>query len=679
MANNLSKAAQARLDELLSLPLEKAALSCLIPEIIINLPANPSPKKILIELRNWLDMNSNTCHLFADPTSWHPFDDIHEKSSRQIQEGFTGIGEHRYTLAAPFDWNGPKGASRTHRYKINAWLMIGGLLMSHSTGGEEKTYNISKDIAMDWIDNHIFGQREDDFAWYDMGVGQRSCMLSYITYKSIMKFKPNIFSWFFGKASRKLEEIFKLIVVSEIHMIELMDEERLALHSNHGLFQMSGLLSLSETLPFMSSSKLCHSFSIKNIQKMLDSHFFKDGFHKEHSPMYHMFMTNYLAQLRLAGWVEGNTNLDKLARKAEETASWYILPDQTILPLGDSKPNYPLKSACLFKINTNEKKKISAPEGFFHHKEGGIAILSTYTNNSPTEHLTFSAQFHSRMHKHSDDLSIHYCVFGKQYLIDSGTYSYQYDAPERMYIESTRAHNSLSIDGLNYSRFRSDIYGSSLKLATQIGPYTLMEGFLHHRRLIPSSIPNNKVKSSDSVSVDVKHRRRIFNVPGKFLVVLDEINSEEAHEYTQWFHFNPNLSIESESENILRVLDGNKPHSSVHFIGEESCDLNVIILRGKKKPELQGWCSKDGTRLVENTAIGLQTTSKSSHLLTLFDLTNSARKPYLKIGTGGKYLRFTVEIEEKKYDIISREKFGTNRSILCKVDDEEFTLEIEGA
>ena len=82
---------------------------------------------------------------------------------------------------------------------------------------------------------------------------------------------------------------------------------------------------------------------------MLDSHFFKDGFHKEHSPMYHMFMTNYLAQLRLAGWVEGNTNLDKLARKAEETASWYILPDQTILPLGDSKPNYPLKSACLFR------------------------------------------------------------------------------------------------------------------------------------------------------------------------------------------------------------------------------------------------------------------------------------------------------------------------------------------
>ena len=84
-------------------------------------------------------------------------------------------------------------------------------------------------------------------------------------------------------------------------------------------------------------------------------------------------------------------------------------------------------------------------------------------------------------------------------------------------------------------------------------------------------------------------------------------------------------------------------------------------------------------RLVENTAIGLQTTSNSSHLLTLFDLTNSAKKPYLKIGTGGKYLRFTVEIEQRKYDIISREKFGTNRSILCKVDDEEFTLEIEEA
>tara|TARA_B100000029_G_scaffold169620_1_gene165867 strand:- start:331 stop:2370 length:2040 start_codon:yes stop_codon:yes gene_type:complete len=679
MTNKLSMGAQARLDELQSLPLKEAAVSCLLPEIILKLPANPSSKRIVTELRNWLAKNSNTCHLFADPTSWHPFDDIHEKSSREIREGFTGIGNHRYTLASPFDWNGPEGCSRTHRYKINAWLMIGGLLRSHSIGGEEKTYNISKDIAMDWINNHIFGEREDDFAWYDMGVGQRSCMLSYITYKSIMKYKPNIFSWFFGKTSRTLEDIFKLIVASEIHMIELMDEERLALHSNHGLFQMSGLLSLSETLPFMPSSKFCHSFSTNNIQKMLKSHFFQDGFHKEHSPMYHMFMTNYLTQLRLAGWLGDNAALHKLADKAEETASWYVLPDQTILPLGDSKPNYPLKSACLFNINTDEKGYISAPQGFFHHKKGGLAILSTYSDNRAIEHLTFSAQFHSRMHKHSDDLSIHYCVFGKQYLIDSGTYSYQYDAPERMYIESAKAHNTLTIDGLNYSRFRNDIYGSSLKLATQIGPYTLMEGFMHHRRLIPSTIPNNKVKTSDSTSVDIKHRRRLFTVPGKFLVVLDEINSESNHEYTQWFHFDPNLSIEGESESILQVKDGNKLHSSIHFIVEESCNFNVKMLRGNKKPELQGWCSKDGMRLVENTAIGLQTTSKSTHLLTLFDLTNSAKKPYLKIGTGGKYLRFTVEIEQRKYDIVSREKFGANRSILCKVDDEEFTLEIEEA
>ena len=36
-------------------------------------------------------------------------------------------------------------------------------------------------------------------------------------------------------------------------------------------------------------------------------------------------------------------------------------------------------------------------------------------------------------------------------------------------------------------------------------------------------------------------------------------------------------------------------------------------------------------------------------------------------------------LAEKKYDIISREKSGINRSILCKVDDEEFTLQIEEA
>ena len=679
MTNKLSTGAQERLDELQSLPLEEAAVSCLLPEIILKLPANPSSKRIVTELRNWLAKNSNTCHLFADPTALYPFEGVNERVKNQILAGYTGIGEHNYTLESPFDWDGPNGSSRSHRYKINAWLMLGELLRSHSIEGNEKAYDIAKAIAIDWIEHHIFGERNDDFAWYDMGVGQRSCMLSYIVHCSIMKFKSGIFSWIFGSTSRASNEILKLIVASEIHMIELMDEERLALHSNHGLFQMSGLLSLSETLPFMSASKRSHTFSIDNIEKMLQSHFFKDGFHKEHSPMYHMYMTNYIVQMRLAGWIDGNTDLHNLAKRAEETASWYILPDQTILPLGDSKSTYPFRSACLFNLNVDAVGKLSAPDGLYQHKEGGLAILSSHSKGSAREHLTFSAQFHSRMHKHSDDMSIHYCVFGRQYLVDSGTFTYQYDAPERMYIESTKAHNALTIDGLNYSRFRNDIYGSCLKLATQIGPYTLMEGFMHHRRLIPSAIPNNKVKTSDSTPVDIKHRRRLFTVPGKFLVVLDEINSESNHEYTQWFHLDPSLSIEDNSDNILRVKEGNKSHSSIHFIVEESCNFNVKMLRGNKNPELQGWCSKDGKRLVENTAIGLQTTSKSTHLLTLFDLTNSAKKPYLKIGTGGKYLRFTVEIEQRKYDIISREKFGANRSILCKVDDEEFTLEIEEA
>ena len=38
-------------------------------------------------------------------------------------------------------------------------------------------------------------------------------------------------------------------------------------------------------------------------------------------------------------------------------------------------------------------------------------------------------------------------------LTDPGTFTYHYDQDERMYVESTRSHNCLEIDGMNYSRY----------------------------------------------------------------------------------------------------------------------------------------------------------------------------------------------------------------------------------
>ena len=51
---------------------------------------------------------------------------------------------------------------------------------------------------------------------------------------------------------------------------------------------------------------------------------------------------------------------------------------------------------------------------------------------------------------------------GRNLLIDSGRYTYKYDHPYRQYVESTRAHNTVEIDGRDFSRRQADAFGSAI-------------------------------------------------------------------------------------------------------------------------------------------------------------------------------------------------------------------------
>ncbi len=58
------------------------------------------------------------------------------------------------------------------------------------------------------------------------------------------------------------ELIFRFIISPQkFHFSELMDIERIATHSNHGLFRIAGLLSLSKNLPWMLKSKGSYLYS----------------------------------------------------------------------------------------------------------------------------------------------------------------------------------------------------------------------------------------------------------------------------------------------------------------------------------------------------------------------------------------------------------------------------------
>ena len=184
--------------------------------------------------------------------------------------------------------------------------------------------NIATNYIIDWFDNFIIKKETDEFLWYDMAVGQRATKIAYLLHKAII-------------TKTKSSTIYKLIILADLHILELMNKNKISEHSNHGLFQMVGLLTLSKTLPFMRNANQATTFSQNQIKKMLNNHFTKNGLHKEHSPDYHIFMTKFVYLLQKSGLMEDD-DISDLVKQSIDAIDWMCLPDGKILPFGDTKP-----------------------------------------------------------------------------------------------------------------------------------------------------------------------------------------------------------------------------------------------------------------------------------------------------------------------------------------------------
>jgi len=653
------------LDELNSLSLEQAAISCLSKEIASRIESN-SAEEIIRICSNEIYSVPECIYVSDRKANFTPQHAI-STAENFINNGFI-LNGYNYSLSGPFDWDGPETVDRNHRFKIHSWAMID-MLLGASTINQSNAYvSIPYDIVIDWIDNHLIGSRLDDFSWYDMSVGQRSNKLSYILDR-ILREHTQIF----GIEHAKYQDILKLIITAEVHFVELMEESILATHSNHGLFQMAGLLALGSSLIFMDKSTDAVEFANQMIEKMLDDHFSQDGLHKEHSPNYHFLLTNYLHQLLETGWITKGGTIESRLVRAEEISSFLVMPNGELLPFSDTKRVNAIDLAS-FNLHRDVGGNVCSPHGLQVFPSGGLVIHSIHDSQGyAKDHLAFNAQFHSRQHKHADHLSLNYCMNGKPMIIDSGTFSYQYDQPERMYIESTRAHNTVEIDELNHSRYLVDVFGSALTLAYEVGPCAVIEGRVHHKKLAPPGIPNNEIKTTDAVEVDVKHRRLLLHVPGRFLLVIDDLKSSAEHEYTQWFHLEPKLefSMVDEDKNLI-IDDSNHVLSAVYSldVGE---DISTKSIKGQKSPLLQGWVSLDGQKLIPNQAVGFSVHGSSSVIATLFDFkVHRTKKPYLRIGTQGRYIRFSIIQDSEKIDFIMREDSEGGRTIECSVGDKSF-------
>jgi hypothetical protein len=136
-------------------------------------------------------------------------------------------------------------------------------------------------------------------------------------------------------------------------------------------------------------------------------------------------------------------------------------------------------------------------------------------------------------HGHADALSIKLSFCDRPWLVDAGTFCYIGPGDERNTFRGTRAHNTLSVDGLDQAVSEGPFAWSSLpntKVDSWIAAptFTLLEASHSGYERLPQP---------------VRHRRVVFHIHDGFWLVRDVAEGSGSHLLETSWHFAPDLDV----------------------------------------------------------------------------------------------------------------------------------------
>lgn len=511
-----------------------------------------SVKKYLrynLSKKSFDDINFTNCEIIAAKPA------AIEKYEKQ---GFQPRSDNSpYKLLLPLNWLEDPFNDRNWMFQLHAWRMLDAYL---NRGNNQDLYYASQ-IINDWV--AFEKKNKNKWLWYDMSTGLRALKICFYLKKCLDE-----------GVDHRIQDIDYLI---HEHLKHLSNPKELS-PGNHGLFQLHGLKCLTYILKSCGSGSYSMSdmkiYANEKMSKLIILQLGTSGVHTEHSPDYHFFthkkITNIIAS---PWWTDLSKDISNVLELAEYTKPWLVFPDDRCVPIGDSATGA-------------VKKSLTALEKWPHVKSGnyigarldGYAVVRS-SKSVPLEQssfLFFQGSFHSFAHKHADDLSFILQENGINLLIDSGKYSYQKDK-YREYFLSTRAHNTIEVDGKSTTRSREHAYGSAI-----LGFPTYVDGFW----LIKAKV--------DHEINEYIHERIIVYKPGKDIYVVDKLSNKsqvKSRDISQWWHFDTNSDLRRNNNKVIvKNNQGVKIEiTSSSSSGQVSHDIYKGYESGNK---LIGWVSK---------------------------------------------------------------------------------------
>lgn len=382
------------------------------------------------------------------------------------------------------------------------------------------------------------------------------------------------------------------------------DEFSYIVTSNHYLSDVVGLFWIGVCLPELKHGSEWASVGLRGILSEIDKQILADGADFEASTGYHKFVTEMLLYTfmlaKRAGVEVPGTYWDKLRQMLEYT-NGIVRRDGRMPLIGDADGSQivPMvkrdsdEAAYLLALGAvvfdePQFKKFSAPtpELLWLLGEDGVNAFSSlrapeeqmssiafpdagsYVLRDADLYLHFNANgcgTNGRgAHAHNDALSIEVSAYGREFIIDPGSFVYNLDREARHLFRSTAYHSTVTVDGVEQSAISVE---EPFIIGNEASPNVLSwETSTELDRVVAEHYGYRRLKSP------VDHRRTVeFNKTDKYWRIVDSLTGRGEHKFAFSFHLAGGLRVE--------IIDG-----AAVCLGDDAKAGLLIAVKGVEAP-----------------------------------------------------------------------------------------------